>query len=174
MADALVLDGVLQTAPRRASLSLLALDPCSPWGTGHVLPRGDLRAAPRDLLAAADRAVVVHAVSRGAHLRDRLIPWSELAPLRIGLFVALARPRRITASLARHGVTPAVVVTLADHAAPSPIPLARRLASTPVGLWLASPKCATRLDAAGIPHATLDHDVILDESLVRALAALAG
>ncbi len=169
-ADVLVLDGVLQTAPRRASLSLLALDASAPWGTGHAPPRGDLRAPRHALIAAVDRVVVVHAVSRGAHLADRLLAWPELAPLRIGLFVALARPSRILQSLARHGVTPSAVVASADHVSPSP----RAFASAEVDLWLASPKCATHLEAAHIPHATLDHDVILDESLCAALRGGSG
>ena len=186
--EVLVLDGVLQITPRRASLALLALDASAPWGTGHVPPRGDLRAPSLRLLAAADHAVllcdelmlapgeghVARVVSRGAHFADRLLAWPELAPLRVGLFTALARPGRIAQSLARRGITPAALVGSADHVAPSPRSLARRLASAPVDLWLASPKCATHLEAARIPHATLDHDVFLDESLVEVLRGGSG
>ena len=58
-ADVIVIDGVLQTAPRRASLALLALDDSSPWGTGYAPPAAT--SAPRrpNLLAAVDRAVLL-------------------------------------------------------------------------------------------------------------------
>jgi tetraacyldisaccharide 4'-kinase len=184
IADVLLLDGVLQTAPRRVALSLLALDAASPWGAGRTPPRGDLRAPPPDLLAAADCTVLLQdervappsepadylalVRSRGAWRNGRLIAWPELAPLRVGLFVALGRPSRLVASLARRGIVPSVIVESADHSPPARS-LALRLAAAPVELWLASAKCATHLAGARVPHATLDHDVILDESLVRAL-----
>jgi len=191
-ADVIVVDGVLQTAPRRASLALLALDAFSPWGTGYAPPRGDLRAPASDLLAAVDRAVllrdelstpavprlaggrgvdIAEVVAHGARFGDRRLAWPELAAMRVGLFVALARPSRIVASLARRAVAPAVVIESSDHAPVSSWSLSRRLASVPVDLWLATAKCATHLEGADIPHATLDHDVFLDESLVRALRA---
>ena len=37
---------------------------------------------------------------------------------------------------------------------------------------LYSAKCATRLEALGIPHATLEHEVHLSTPLRRALSAL--
>jgi tetraacyldisaccharide 4'-kinase len=182
LADVLVIDGVLQTSPRRASLALLALDASSPWGSGHLPPRGDLRALRGDLLAVCDRSVllcdalvplpgvgdhVARLASAGARVSDRLIAWPELASLRVGLFVALARPSRILQALARRGVIPAAVVASPDHTRPAP----GALAAAEVDLWLASPKCATHLEAQRIPHATLDYDVILDESLVEVLTA---
>jgi tetraacyldisaccharide-1-P 4'-kinase len=169
----LVVDGVLQTAPRRASLSLLALDAESPWGAGAVPPRGDLRSPVASLVSACDHVVVLETTSRGAHLSGsgRLLDWATLAPLRLGLFVALARPHRLRAALARRGITPTHVITLGDHAAP-PLDLARRIAGSGCDLWLASPKCATRLEAAHVPHAIVEYEVRLPGSLRIALATL--
>jgi len=57
-ADVLVLDGVAQTAPARASLALLAVDAREPWGRAAALPpRGDLRAPCGVLLGACDAVV---------------------------------------------------------------------------------------------------------------------
>ncbi len=177
-ADVLVLDGLLQTSPRRASLSLLALDPECPWGgasagsgAGRVPPRGDLRAPIASLVDACDRVVPVESRSRGAYRGGHLLDWPTLSSLRLGLFVALARPRRVVGTLARQGITPAHVVALGDHAVP-PRDLARRLEALGCDLWLASAKCATRLEPLGIPHATLDHEVYLSTPLRRALSAI--
>jgi tetraacyldisaccharide 4'-kinase len=172
-ADVLVLDGVLQTSPRRASLSLLALDAESPWGTGAVPPRGDLRAPVASLVAACDHMVHLETSSAGAYAYEerRLLDWPTLRPLRLGLFVALARPQRVLGTLARHGITPAHVVALGDHALP-PRDLPRRLEGLGCDLWLASAKCATRLEALGIPHATIAQEVHLSTALRDALSAL--
>ncbi len=57
-ANVLVLDGVAQTAPRRADLALLAVDATEPWGrAGAVAPLGDLRASKDELLRACDGVV---------------------------------------------------------------------------------------------------------------------
>jgi tetraacyldisaccharide 4'-kinase len=59
-ADVLVLDGVAQTGPARASLALLAVDASMPWGRAcAVAPRGDLRAPKDALLAACDVVVAI-------------------------------------------------------------------------------------------------------------------
>jgi tetraacyldisaccharide 4'-kinase len=187
LADVVVIDGVLQTTPRRASLALLALDGESPWGAGAVPPRGDLRATKRALLAACDGVVMVgqkpseegsawaaRVTSRGAFVSGRLIPWSTLAPLRLGLFVALARPARLLVSLARRDIVPSRTFRVPDHGLPgSPrSPALAALASAPgVDLWLATAKCAVHLEAAGIPHAVLEHTVELDAPLLRTLRA---
>ena len=183
-ARVLVLDGVLQTAPRRASLSLLAQDGRSPWGAGDVVPRGDLRASPRALLAACDHAVLVDerplpgpmvAIVRSRGARSPAGPfldWPALAGLRVGLFVALARPGRLVTSLAGHGVFPARVVRVPDHGLPA-AHLRARLAGPPVDLWLATPKCGVHLAQAAIPHAVLDHELRLGEDLIQALVRAA-
>jgi tetraacyldisaccharide 4'-kinase len=133
--DVLVIDGPLQLGPARASLSVLALDAHEPWGSGAVFPAGDLRAPIGDLLAAADLVVRVDALPPGL---DRF------AGRRIGLFTALARPRRLVSALARAGIEPASVVQAPDH---GPVSRSDRriLGRVPVEAWLATPKCATHL-----------------------------
>jgi tetraacyldisaccharide-1-P 4'-kinase len=90
--DAIVLDGVLQTSPSRAALSLLAVDAVEPWGrTGRLPPCGDLRAPPEVLREACDLVVPVGEDSQDAMTvsdgvwppdgpdRERaLLPWSGL------------------------------------------------------------------------------------------------
>ncbi len=169
-ASFVVLDGVAQTAPRRASLALLALDADAPWGAGACPPAGDLRAPVASLLAACDRVVVVddapevsgradrsaagarsplraRVASSGAHLGTRPIGWTELASLRIGVVTTLARPSRVVAFLARRGVEPAVVVDGSDHA-PLPASSLRRARAARVDLWLTTAKCALQLARA--------------------------
>ena len=99
--DAVVIDGPLQLAPERASLSILALDAEAPWGAGALPPAGDLR-APRDaLLGLADHVVFVDATPRGAVVDGERVELADLgayaspaspARARIGIFTALARP----------------------------------------------------------------------------------
>jgi tetraacyldisaccharide 4'-kinase len=176
VADVLVLDGVLQTAPERATLSLLAVDAAEPWGrSASVPPCGDLRAPRAALLDAADAVVRVgegsvdaRVVSNGAWLGGRLVPWPELRGRRIGLALALARPDRVLRLLARRGIEPVAIARARDHAAIAP-----RLLAAPVDLWLASPKCALHAPRqASAPLATIDHDLVLGEVLsVRLLSA---
>jgi tetraacyldisaccharide 4'-kinase len=58
-ASILVLDGVAQATPRRASVALLSVDEADPWGAAHCPPRGDLRAPVASLLRATDHVVAV-------------------------------------------------------------------------------------------------------------------
>lgn len=142
---ALVLDGVAQLEPVRASLALLAVDAQEPWGCAQALPpRGDLRAPKAALLAACDRVVPVRPAGRGAWLGPRLLSWDELRPLRIGLLTALARPSRIVAMLARQRVTPALELRARDHG-----PFAHRVRGESIDLFLATPKCALHLERPG-------------------------
>jgi tetraacyldisaccharide 4'-kinase len=174
-ADVLVLDGVAQTSPTRASLSLLSVDAMEPWGrAGALLPRGDLR-APRDVLLAACDAVVAlgdanddvalgdandthepsdavwfHArnASRGAQVGECLRTWDELSKVRVGLLCALARPERLIRELEGRGVECRAVVRARDHGPFDARAIARaaRAAETAgVDLWLATGKCALHL-----------------------------
>jgi tetraacyldisaccharide-1-P 4'-kinase len=188
-ADAVVVDGALQFAPRRASLSLLAVDGEAPWGAGHAPPRGDLRASPASLLAACDHVVRVvdssahadahahahaHAdahgdlfatvASRGALVADELVPWAHLASLRVHLFAGVARPDRVVRFLARRGVHPVRVTRAADHVRLS-ARAAARLALGAHDVLLATPKCSVALRAAGVPHAIADYALTLSPSL---------
>jgi tetraacyldisaccharide 4'-kinase len=183
LAEVLVVDGVLQTNPR-ASLALLAVDELRPWGHAQAVPPcGDLRAPVAALVAAADRIVAVgegstdaRTGSRGVRVADELRPWSELAGLRLGLVVALGRPARVVASLARHGLVPSVVVPAEDH---GPVPLDALRRAPPVDLWIASSKCALRARPAleavwpGRSIAVLEHTVALGPALTELLRSLA-
>ncbi len=173
-ADVLVLDGVLQTAPRRASLSVLALDEAAPWGAGRVVPAGDLR-APRDTLTSAADLVVTlgdaDARAPGALARGQLVPWAALSHLRLGVFVALSRPERLIAFLGRRGVRPARVIAVPDHGlGPRRVRRAFAQPGPSCDLWLATEKCATHLEAAGIDHHVIPHALALPARLRAALA----
>jgi tetraacyldisaccharide 4'-kinase len=176
-ADWLVLDGVLQTTPVPAALSLLAVDAAEPWGRARAVPpRGDLRAPVEALLAVADRVVPVgqHSleapvVSGGARTTNTLLSWDALRSLRLGLACALARPDRVLRYLAHRGITPVALVRARDHHAISG--LALRAASARVDLWVATAKCAHHVSDGGIPLATLEYDVVCGPPLLEWLRA---
>jgi tetraacyldisaccharide 4'-kinase len=176
-ADVLVLDGVLQTRPARAWLSLLAVDADEPWGRARAVPPcGDLRAPVAALLATTDQVVRVgeapadaYIVSHGARVGRELLSWDELRRLCVGLVCALARPDRVIRFLSRRGVRPVVIARALDHSALAAE--GRRELEAPVDLWLASAKCA--LHVAGAPRraplATIDHDLVLGPALTALL-----
>jgi tetraacyldisaccharide 4'-kinase len=178
-ADVVVLDGPLQLAPRRATLSLLAVDEADPWGSGACPPLGDLRAPKDALLAATDQVVPVRASSRGARLggsgarSGTWMGWGALAKRRVGLATGVARPRRVVDFLRRHGVTPHCVVTVADHA-PLRIPRWQN-----VDLWLTTEKDAAKIRPTDEPAgrapraevAVLDYYLNLPVSVRNMLAA---
>jgi tetraacyldisaccharide 4'-kinase len=166
IADVLVLDGVAQTAPIRASLALLAVDAAEPWGRAAALPPGgDLRAPVDRLLGACDMLVAVGdeppATLRDAHharteidgvrVAGEFLEWDKVARLRIGLLSALARPDRVVRSLARRGVQVRALVRAPDHGPFEGGALGRmRNVRVPVDLWLATPKCALHVFAANV------------------------
>lgn len=168
----LVIDGPLQTSPRRADLAVLALDARDPWSSGRVLPFGDLRASPDALLAAADEVVHVDAAPSSAH--------ACAGP--VGLFTALARPSRLREGLARVGVVPAAVVSTLDHgpSARALPALAARVRGAErdhdLAAWLATPKCALHLQRLEPrrPIVVLDETVALPASLGARLASLSA
>jgi tetraacyldisaccharide 4'-kinase len=173
-ADVLVIDGLLQAAPRRVSLSLLAVDVEEPWGRAvAVPPLGDLRAPVAALLEATDRVVSVgddpadaRIASRGARLGVALLEWDTLRPLRIGLACALARPDRIVRFLQRRGIRPVALARGRDHG-----PMPQRALDRTVDLWIATPKCALHVAPLRAPLATLDHDLVLAPSVSALLAS---
>jgi tetraacyldisaccharide 4'-kinase len=207
-ADVLVLDGVGQTAPVRAGLALLAVDPVEPWGrAGAMPPLGDLRAprtellhacdavvplgesSARPLLAGVDRDVWPVAVASdgafvaaGQRAAPARLDWAKLRGLRLGLFVALARPERIVRELASHGVRVAAFVRVRDH---GPLGNAaaraccRAAREARLDFWLASPKCTLHAltytgsaERLGAPVATLEHSVVVGPTLRARLHAL--
>jgi tetraacyldisaccharide 4'-kinase len=192
-ARVVVVDGVAQTRPVRASLALLAVDAAEPWGRARAVPpSGDLRAPRPALLAACDSMVTVgddtradaRVVSRGAWLGGSLLRWEALrrcalAGLRLGLLSALARPDRIVRGLASRGIALEATVRAPDH---GPFDGAVRFSrKRNVDLWLASPKCALHIERielerlarrATVPLAKLDYRLVLSPPLRAALANL--
>ncbi len=193
-ADVLVLDGVAQVAPVRASLALLSLDGIEPWGHAAAFPpRGDLRAPRQTLLDACDAVVPIvdgpwpaselgmerwprdiwpaHLVSNGAwNGSGTLLAWEALRRMRVGLLTALARPERVVRALARRGVHPRVILRSRDHG-PMKTRRARELCDQAIDLWLVTPKCALHARNVGLrtPLATLDHSVVLHPQLCARL-----
>ena len=130
LADVIVVDGPLQTAPVRAHLALLAVDADAPWGSGRVVPAGDLRAPRGALLANADRVVPVAAGPVEVPFR------------RFALFTALARPERLVRALA---TPPAQIISVPDHG--PAVSAAREVACWEGAIdgWVATSKCAIHL-----------------------------
>jgi hypothetical protein len=94
-------------------------------------------------------------------MADRLLTWEDLRGLRIGLATTVARPDRVRTHLADKGIVPVVVRTFSDHARP-------RLRHAPgIDVWLATAKCAANFRESHV--AVLDHDVILEPSLLDAV-----
>ena len=156
IADVLVLDGVAQTTPVRATLALLAVDSVDPWGRAVALPPGgDLRAPRAVLLGACDMVVAVGDESSNSSisLRARLelgdgvrlgadrVDWRTLASKRLGLLTAMARPDRVVRALERRGLRIGAVVRAPDHG-PFPPEAVERARRMPVDLWLTTAKCA--------------------------------
>jgi tetraacyldisaccharide 4'-kinase len=175
--DVLVLDGPLQLSPVRASLALLAVDACAPWGAGALPPAGDLRAPRAALLAAADLVVPVDATPRAVVVDGVRLALGSLADraargCRLGLFTAIARPDRLERALEGAGIPLACVVRAPDHG-PVDASLARRLAAAEVDLWIATEKCSLHLERASARAiAVLDGGVELPRALLDALDAL--
>jgi tetraacyldisaccharide 4'-kinase len=175
-ADIAVIDGLCQTTPRRASLSLLVVDADEPWGAGQCPPKGDLRAPRGSLLASADRVVVVGAarwgfspaphpvdevdvVSRGAWAfdaagRQTLFDWAALRQLRLGLWTGLAHPERVLRVLSRHGIVLVEAVCGRDHQ--GPLTRTRGPRFRPLDLWLTTEKCHAQLVARMSPGRSLE------------------
>jgi tetraacyldisaccharide 4'-kinase len=234
LAGLVLVDGLLQAAPVRLALSILAVDALAPWGAGQCPPAGDLRAPRQALLAAADVVAAVHADGERAPLAatpdhpgpssgepgcppaagpwdapsvaeleasagalDRAVrrvgaeltavcaasgcpvPLHELAGARIGLVLAVARPLRIVASLARRGIHPTETRLYSDHAVPVRSEgagwlLGRRRGS--VDLWLTTPKCASKLGPthAGARVLVLHHRMVVPSALVVSVAEARG
>jgi tetraacyldisaccharide 4'-kinase len=184
-----LMDGVLQTRPRRLHRSLLVLDGSLPWGAGSCPPAGDLRADRYRLLHAADALVVVlkgpdgvvpedltqsqrpvfRVTSRlsGAHAAGGArVDLTRLRSSRLGLVVAVGRPGRILEALRLEGIQPTEVVLHADHARPE---LVGRSRGAKVDAWLTTGKCATKLGArlGRAPVWVIDHSLELDPGLVE-------
>jgi tetraacyldisaccharide 4'-kinase len=200
LAPRLMVDGLLQAEPRRLTLSVLAVDAGRPWGAGRCPPAGDLRAPRASLLAAADvvaRVVSEHSASApppgpeppldagssavvdvasallGATSSEgELVSLASLAARRVGVVLAIARPDRVLASLAAHGIAPVETRLFRDHAAPR-LRRARHGESTRPDFWLTTSKCATKMGSVyeGRPVLTLAHRLTLPAALLDAVLA---
>ena len=174
----LVVDRLLQTSPVRLSRALLVVDDRAPWGSGRVVPFGDL-CAPRDaLLDAADEVVRVGGAAATSTIvavsRSRArAPLSDFAGARVGLVTSVARPRRVVDLLAEHGVVPRVHVERPDHGRADPREvraLAARARLEGLDGWLLDAKSAIHLEL-GSEAWTLDHRVSLSEAIVDRVAS---
>ena len=169
LGDIVVVDGLLQAAPERLALAILAVDAERPWGAGACPPLGDLRAPPRTLLAAADCVLRVGVPSPEAAPFAPGVPSCDaptrhclsgaLAPdHRPALFVSVARPERVLRALLGLGVVPSVVVRAPDHR-----PLDARRAIEAAGVepsgrarplqWILTEKCLAGLGGNLAAHA---------------------
>jgi tetraacyldisaccharide 4'-kinase len=173
LADVVIIDGVLQTAPMRAGLSILALRADTPWGSGRPLPAGDLR-APRAMLEAA--------CDRIEHVRIPLrIAGSGAPPLegaRVGLVTAIARGDRLARAIVHAGADVVAHAAFADHG-PIPARAFEVRTDAAVDFWLCTSKCHEHAIEAGMqglrraPMFALDGAASLDESTKRALLTFA-
>ncbi len=165
IADVLVLDGPLQLRPTRATLSWLAVDEEAPWGSGACPPAGDLRAPKEDLLASTDHVVPVRGEGLGVWEGERLVSWSELHDVRLGLVTAIARAGRVTSWLGRRGITPARVLRGPDHG-PPPIP-----DDPTIALWLTTGKDWPRVERSALRKARIDYYLRLPVARIQELIA---
>jgi tetraacyldisaccharide-1-P 4'-kinase len=200
-ADVVVLDGVAQLSPVRATLALLSVDAAEPWGRrpSALAPLGSLRAPVAKLVAACDAIVPfaqedddsgleecarvgrpmwpARVESRGAYDdRGMLLTWETLRSSRVGLLLALGRPERILRGLGRRGVFPRAIVCGRDHGPFGAWPrwVARRAVARGIDVWLATAKCALHAGPAlaGMPVALLEHSVALDPVLRNRLRGI--
>jgi tetraacyldisaccharide 4'-kinase len=174
LAPRILVDALLQTAPRRLALSILVADGERPLGGGRCPPEGDLRARASVMLAAADVVVavadsgrstmlpsllghdvtIVHGAVEAAHpvAGGEPVRLGALTARSVGVVLAIAHPERVLRALAAHGIRPTELRLFVDHGVPRPRPpaaVSRFTASPPrvavPELWLATAKCATKL-----------------------------
>lgn len=177
----LILDGVLQAAPRRLDLSCLVVDSAYPWGDARCPPVGDLRARQAALLGAADRLLSVDGAggARASGLNERplvqvtrrptgltqiagaaldsLTPSLPLAWLRgrdFGLALAVGRPSRVLAQLRALGLAPSRVHEALDHRGLHGLVRSKKYSRSDV--WVTTPKCWLATVAAAGPRFDLD------------------
>lgn len=178
LGDVAVVDGLLQASPSRLAYALLALERGRPWGSGRVVPFGDLRAAPPSLLAAADESVAVG----GAACE---VSFSLSTPLpagaRVALISSMARPVRFAEAAVATGVSGLFHVKRDDHQ-----PLARGEARSLRALaachrldaWCVDAKTGVLLGEAsfeiGAPTMVLRQHLALSPELVDRVAAAVG
>src|SRR5690606_4818116 len=183
--DTVIVDALLQTAPKRLALSILVLDGEQPWGAGACPPVGDLRARRDRLLRASDVLLVEGSLEKIADVavppgrfsytrrldavelpdgRRESMAW--LQGKRLGLLTALARPDRLVQRLGALGIEVLVRRSGADHGRLRERP--RALARGSIDAWLTTAKCREQLGQAfeNIPVWVLIEEVHLPAQLV--------
>ncbi len=184
LGDTVVIDGLLQAAPERLALSILAVDAERPWGSGACPPLGDLRAPPQALLGAAD--CVLRVGARSLHAQPMTTPVAapcfdaptrhrlsgSMAPDHCpALFVSVARPERVLRALAALGIVPEVVVRAPDHRAGHARLAIERACARAIGKtrplqWILTEKCLAGLGGNLAAHAIFgENHVVLRQSL---------
>lgn len=169
LAPLVIVDGLLQARPRRIDLSILVVDGQRPWGSAACPPAGDLRAPLPVLLAASDVVLVPeHELSGALTPGGGRVGLGELARLRLGVLLAIARPERVVAGLERAGIRPVEHRLFADHGWPR-----ERRRAAAVDAWLTTAKCKTKLADRfeGAPIWVLEHRIRLPAGLVEAVAS---
>jgi tetraacyldisaccharide 4'-kinase len=139
-ARVVVVDRLLQTRPRRLSLSLLAVDEEEPFGW---LPR-------EPFLSACDLVVPV--------TRDVAIP---VVSGRVGVVTSMARPHRLRSALARRGIVPHVFIERRDHAPLHNLTIFDR---RDVDVWLVDSKTHVHLRGRR-PALLIEHRAVLPNDL---------
>ncbi len=171
----LVVDRLLQTRPQRLARSLLAHDVEAQWGSGRLIPFGDLASPRAHLLAAADEEIAIGGPDARSILEPTLGagPFSvdSLRVARVGLVTSMARPDRARRALERHGVKPIEHFVRADHrplADGELTRLVRKATDSALDCWLLCPKSSVWLDGLdlGATAVVLQHRVELAASIV--------
>ncbi len=174
-ASVLVVDGLLQTSPQRLALSVLALSAPNPWGSGKVLPRGDLRSTKPRLVAAADQVIVLSS-ERDCRVHDA--PNASVAHTvlhvpatgRYGLFLCIARPERVERELSRLGHCVPVTLRGHDHGSAAWEARARALMTAhELEGFLVTDKCDAGLGSSSLPRAIVRLELTLPASLTACL-----
>ncbi|GAC1351930.1 MAG: hypothetical protein NVSMB1_09730 [Polyangiales bacterium] len=176
MADTIVVDRLFQTHPAPLAYSVLSVEAGAPWGSGRLVPWGDLLAPRAALISMSDE--VVEMGGRDAKREFSAIieagvrrPLSALSGRRVGLITVVARPKRVLEMLDVQGIVPVKHLAFHDHGGSSPLPTSTLGAMTRklrIDLWLVDPKSALHLPAENWgPVAMLDVRWHLSEALVQ-------
>jgi tetraacyldisaccharide 4'-kinase len=196
-AELVLVDGLLQTWPRRVSLSVLAVDCERPWGSEACLPGGDLRASIQRLAQRADMTVTQAQAQAAADPFTAkavlsISPWSSslfaqeseraslasLAAMRIGLFTAIARPQRFERALEGLGIGIHTKIRARDHHPLEAVHFARTVDKS-VDAWILTEKCLFGLggieraeNLLGSPVCVIRQTLTLPSALASALSTL--
>jgi tetraacyldisaccharide 4'-kinase len=199
-ANALVLDDGFQHLRIERDLNIVTLDATSPWGGGHLLPRGRLRESPEGL-ARADCVVITradHTANLGA-LRDEVMrlardrvaiissraktiglrPLSEEKNLEtsrpVGAFCAVGNPDAFLAHVRRDGHQLAYSRAFVDHHRFTQLELnaiAREAASRGATALLTTTKDAVKLRSLELALPTYVVEIGLEFDHERLLISL--